>query len=467
MYINLDRSTTVSTDESVNTTTNFSSTTIPSEYDIPYANYTCAGKTANPRSNLSTFWSFDSNTYDSLNQANATAINNPMYFAAYAGPGNCIMFDGISQYAIAPLIDFTNQSFTIELVIFLNTFLKTAMISILSQCASMNETNQCFNLGILNSKLFFGFNNDNLYGTTSLAVNQWYHLAFVFDIENLNQRVYLNGVLDGSRTATNPYLGTFGNTIIGYQTNGPKSSLFPGYMDNLLIYRGRVKTDCEIHTDTFLYAYYSWDNGLPIDDGPNSIDGTFVKSVSSVSGYSNNGLSFSSTGSYFVVADFTALGLSYDPFTLSIWVKPSSFGGSIVHIAFNADGTTNCHTILGMSSSGQPVAQNYDITKIGLYSISDSNPLPLNQWTHLVETFSINNGFRLYVNGTLKAYKLGVGPFDGGNVPRRLFVGYYGTSGSSCTAGAVKSGQYKGIVDELRFYNVELMQDDISKLASM
>lgn len=44
----------------------------------------------------------------------------------------------------------------------------------------------------------------------------------------MSQRVYLNGILDGVRTAKNAYYGTYGNTNIGYNPAMPKSSWFSG-----------------------------------------------------------------------------------------------------------------------------------------------------------------------------------------------------------------------------------------------
>lgn len=123
--------------------------------------------------NLSTLWSFDSNTLDSFNNNNAIAIGNPIYYPAYAGTGKCIMFNGIDQCVIAPFVPFNNRSFTVELFTFLNIFSNQTTISILNQCENINQTNQCLNLGIVNASLYFSWNGNDLIGSTILIVDQW------------------------------------------------------------------------------------------------------------------------------------------------------------------------------------------------------------------------------------------------------------------------------------------------------
>ena len=162
-------------------------------------------------------------------------------------------------------------------------------------------------------------------------------------------------------------------------------------MDNLSIYRGRAKSGDEIMNDFMLYAYYSWDDGLPIDDGPNWLSGNLFATTSFDGGYSKMGLNFSSGGSYFMADGFRVLGIKNHSFFTSIWVKTSSFGGTILHIARYSKGKGNGYPILGIASTGQPAAVLYDEVN-GIYSTTSVDPLPLNQWSHLVETFSVNNG---------------------------------------------------------------------------
>lgn len=149
--------------------------------------------------------------------------------------------------------------------------------------------------------------------------------------------------------------------------------------------------------DATLYAYYSWNNGTTTDDGPHGIDGNFFGSVSIENGKSDMGLMFSTTDviSYFAASGFTILGNTNQSFSTSIWVKPTSLGGTILFIALHTSGWGACYPILGMKATGEPAAVLYDDTQ-GTYAASSPNPLPLNEWSHLVQTFSTKNGRKCF-----------------------------------------------------------------------
>lgn len=245
----------------------------------------------------------------------------------------------------------------------------------------------------------------------TLRICARYHFAFVFDRETLRQSIYLNGALDGSRTATSAYLGTSGDTTIGYQAtlssaaffagrrttnwlHRPLRNCFPcsqGYIDYISIYRGRVKSAYEVKNDASLYAYYSWNEGLPFDESISGANGGFYGLIYLAPGYSSMGLLFTTATAYFMVPGFRIFGSDDHSFSVSIWVNPAAYGGSIIHRALNSDGSGFCFAILGMSSTGQPASQVYDRNK-GLKPAYDPNPLPLNVWTQLVATFSLANG---------------------------------------------------------------------------
>ena len=87
--------------------------------------------------------------------------------------------------------------------------------------------------------------------------------------------------------------------------------------------------------------------------------------------------------------------------------------------------------------------------------------LPTHSWTHIVSTYSVTNGLRLYINGTLFGSVNGfIHSADGS-----LMTVTLGNSlnGSSCTS-AVPSVPYDGCMDEFRLYSRELSQADICEL---
>ena len=63
-----------------------------------------------------------------------------------------------------------------------------------------------------------GFTLDDLIGLTTLSINTWYHVAYVYDYSSETQSVYLQGVLDNSKTSAGPYQGQNGSMYIGSST---------------------------------------------------------------------------------------------------------------------------------------------------------------------------------------------------------------------------------------------------------
>jgi hypothetical protein len=75
-------------------------------------------------------------------------------------------------------------------------------------------TDQSLHYPIRNYKLYMGFFGDDLLGSTTIQINTWYHVAFVYDLPSSTQKIYLNGKLDGNRSSF-PYQGTSGSIVIG------------------------------------------------------------------------------------------------------------------------------------------------------------------------------------------------------------------------------------------------------------
>lgn len=92
-----------------------------------------------------------------------------------------------------------------------------------------------------------------------------------------------------------------------------------------------------------------------------------------------------------------------------------------------------------------------------------SSALSLNTWTHVAQTFSVANGNRLYINGTLVATVssptgTAVGPF--------IFIGASPAGTSACPAGVIATGQFYGSIDELHVFGREITTTDICRLAN-
>jgi hypothetical protein len=133
----------------------------------------CVQASVTPFDHLTTFWSFDSNAADQFSLANAYTVNDPFYLRGYAGNGQCVLFNGVDQYAVAPFIPLNNRSFTIEMFIFLNIFPTNGIVTLLNQCSTTSVAEHCLTLGLNNGTLFFSFSNEAQFGTTYLVYNEW------------------------------------------------------------------------------------------------------------------------------------------------------------------------------------------------------------------------------------------------------------------------------------------------------
>lgn len=401
-------------------------------------------------------WTFDSNYQDLSATFDGIPING-VEFSAFTitGYGTSLSLVSAVQQAVLiekPFIDLSDGSWTFETWIYPFILDNNADYGIIGQCESLS-TDRCLHLNIRNGKLYMGFFSDDLSGVTSLAIPKWYHLAFVFDRNSLTQSIYVDGVLDGNRIASSSYLGKNGVLTVGSIFLNDSALYFNGLVDELS-FNNRVKTPIEILDDATLTLYFPFDNGSLYDKSPMRINGSVFGSTNVVPGRVGDGLQIGSyADSYFRASGLVLLGTSNQSYSMSIWINPTVINRSIIiHVATKNDGLGWCIGMLGLNSSGHLIATSWDNVEISV-----AGPiLTTNSWTHAAITYSISNGLRLYVNGTLSNSS---GPFSyvASELQNYLFLG-------SCLNGTVcagAAGQFVGAVDEFRLYSRELTNSDI------
>ena len=144
----------------------------------------------------------------------------------------------------------------------------------IGMCESI-AIDKCLYLMINGYATYFAFWGDDCQSSTIVGVSQWHHFAFVFDYVALTKYAYLNGDLVCKNYSLGPYQGNSGAIIIGAiidLAQGTPDNYWTGYIDQVS-YVSRAKTADEILIDATLVAYYSFDNGLFDDSGPNKING--------------------------------------------------------------------------------------------------------------------------------------------------------------------------------------------------
>jgi hypothetical protein len=125
-----------------------------------------------------------------------------------------------------------------------------------------------------------------------------------------------------------------------------------------------------------------------------------------------------------------------------------------------------CFPFLGFVTSTQLLAAQVWDGGTAYYAIGPI--LPLNSWTHVVETWSSANGLNLYINGTLYA-TTAVNNYGASGTPSYMTIAStmsaYFTSGWCTSQGVLVWNYYNGAVDELRIFNRQLNATEVYSLS--
>ncbi|CAF3439874.1 unnamed protein product [Rotaria socialis] len=462
-YCLLSPSTTIE-NQSPSTSTTTTSTTTATTATFFSCGYSCVGQTWASTINQLAQWSFDGTVHDNANNYLTSTSVTPTFITGY---NNQALFlnSTLNPSLSTSYIPLGNTSFTIDAWLYPTTFSNSSDQVLVSMCPAINNSS-CLYLAIRrnnsNHYLSFGFYNDDLWGATILSLNQWIHVAFVFDISAFQQSIYLNGFLDSSRTTSNPLLAFSGNFSIGYNSImflGNKS--FEGYIDQLSV-SSRVKSSCEILEEASLEAWFTFENvRLPLlDIGPYSLSVT-ASAYTIISGrWSSPAISFTgSNTSYFQAIGFTALRISNHEFSISFWVYPESLSGTLVHVSSSLNGTGWCMPFIGLTGNGSLVAQIYNGVTLSLLGPNVS----LSTWYQVVQTWSPANGLQLYVNSWMTYSLSSAASFlASGSPPMYVTLANSLFGSGSCHEGMLNSTMpFIGAIDDFRVYSRELTYDDV------
>ena len=301
----------------------------------------------------SAYWDFDNDAMDLYGiyngvTDNTTTFSNSTYFSYGT---NLALNASTNQSVIipSPFFNLSYTSFTVEAWIYLRTI--AGDNSIFGQCQCSSCQDHCLYLIIRNGKLYMGFTLDDLVGSTSLIANTWYHVAFVYNYPSRTQSVYIQGVLDGSRSSAGPYLGVNGSIVIG--SSHLSSSSLNGFIDNVKL-TTRAKSSDEILAAGSVVVHLSFDNSnLGQDVGPNQMNGT-ISNCAAVSGRVGQALAFSGSLSDVQIPGFYMLGRSNQPFSFALWVYPySNQGGTLVRKVNTPPSSGWCQDMMGLTFAGQ------------------------------------------------------------------------------------------------------------------
>lgn len=252
---------------------------------------------------------------------------------------------------------------------------------------------------------------------------------------------------------------TIGTNVV----NSP-NNYFDGYIDSLS-FVSRAKSATEILDDATVVAKISFDGYNLFDSGPLSINGNGIYHQYISSGRVNQGITLSGLLSYVQITGLLRLGINGWPYTVAIWIRPTSVaGGTIMHLSSRTDGAQTsawCLPIMGLTSAGLIAINSWNNANVPL----NGPTAPLLSWTHVTATYSPTNGQRLYVNGTLVTSSSPY-TFAASNARMTITLGssLFGTG--VCNTGTIQMGQYYGSLDEFQVYSRELTAAQVSAIAN-
>jgi hypothetical protein len=205
--------------------------------------------------------------------------------------------------------------------------------------------------------------------------------------------------------------------------------------------------------------------------GTTSADGTgnghtmtLVSTTWATSGVTTAG----SQTSYLQASAFTDLTNASTPFTIAMWVNPTTDSGVLAHYSTQSNGTGSCFPLLGFGSGGHLVAQVLGPGATTFTSVTTGKPAT-GAWTHVAMTFTPSGTLTLYVGGVSVASVASTTrqvPAADAGAGSYLTFGADGSSGGTCNSGGIGTGGFSGSLDDMEVYNVALTAAQIATLAS-
>ena len=214
---------------------------------------------------------------------------------------------------------FEVQVFSVTAWIYLNSFRQVATIFAKCQYHSVTD---CVLLRISSMYMQSTFLNTVITGNTMLTSNCWYHIAFIYDSNSRQHSLWLDidEVNSGLVSPSNVPTDSQANISIGagWYTN---ETYFDGLIDRLSLYDYALTTD-EILREATLSAYYSFNDSIETDNGPNQINGTGYN-IALTDGDSGQALQFpiGSTTPYFQAKSFLLFGEPTRSYAFTFWFR--------------------------------------------------------------------------------------------------------------------------------------------------
>jgi concanavalin A-like lectin/glucanase superfamily protein len=343
-----------------------------------------------------------------FNNAGAGALINVLP-AAYKS----LSLVGSNQYVNVPNSTSINITGPVTVEAWFKTSINNATQSIVARFGSAPDNDGGYIIYITNlGKLLFslrknGSEGDSIYGATTVTTGVWHHVAGVFDGQQL--RVYLDGVLDGSKASVYAPFSGIRNLYIG---NAGGYFQFYGLIDEVRLATGALYTanftpPTHLSTNASTRGLWKFDGPTPNDFSGNSNNGTLTNNPSysgDIPGAVLNSLSLNGSNQYLNVPNSSSLNIT-GSVTLEAWIKTNSNTTyqSIIERYGAYPGTNDGGYILRLFNTGK--VQFATLRNAGdadfLYG---ATTITTGVWHHVAGVFD-GTQMRIYLDGVLDASK--------------------------------------------------------------
>ena len=403
------------------------------------------------------FYSFDRHGLDLYRKHDATISGlSVTYIDGYVGYGQAILLNQrqITSIFIENPFNLSNTAFTIELFVYSSENL---------WYAGLVQFSSGLELNIQNGRVqIIGGIDAVVTSAASLSINEWHHIAVVYDLNQSVIILFIDGNLDGQAVYPSKETASLNENVT--TTIGEN---YGGAIDQLSI-SFEAKTPDRILWDATVAAFYPFEgqiNGITLDFGPNGLNATVV-GVQTVLGQVRNAVNFNVPGAYVQASGFTVLNIPQHAFSVALWIRPSTSSGIFLTIA----NSVSCLLVLGLrSSDNHLVAYLPNSTTENMGSSLVGPALVTDQWTHIAFTWNSSHQAQLYRNSAWQVSNRNAVKLNNGyGTPMTLTLGSYRDS-ANCDGGSGlnSTDQFNGSIDELYVFSRELTQFEIQKLSVM
>lgn len=440
------------------------------------------------------YWNFDEKSDTTANDKSGnnysgTTFNSPEWTTGKIG--SALKFDGLNDHvstATSNPFEYTDGNITFE-TWFYHRSADTDTSYLFSKAWNGN--------GQYNYRIYFSGNTDNiivaLLGSTAWSTttantftdDTWHHLAVTL-ADDSSVKIYVDGKLEKSDTHnitswvpssddSNIRLSIGSLYPYGNSWAGVTSYSFQGLLDEIKIY-DYVRTPTQIAYDYNRgapIAHWRLDecSGTTINDSTGNIPastltvtGQSVGTCDTTStawgtstGKFGGSVYFDGDGDFITVLDNNIFSFgdstTDNPFSLSIWVKPTSISANKGIISKASDSNAGEY-YLYTNSSNSLYFRIIDNSTGGYLGIYASNAFSVNNWSHVIATYdgTGQSGMKIYLNGILQ---------NTTTSSSGSYTAMENTSTDLLIGKREDSTNYNGQIDDVHLYNYALSPQQI------